>query len=146
MPLIRYRIGDMAVWAEEKCTCGRRWPLLKQVVGRVTDTFVTKQGTRIHGEYFTHLLYFKDWIQKFQFIQEDYDRVRLRIVASVDWSLAKRELEREKQDLEAKVRRVLGADCRLDLELVGDIPPAPSGKYRYTVSMVADRKEGPGQE
>lgn len=146
MPLIRYRIGDMAVWAKEKCTCGRRWPLLKQVVGRVTDTFVTKQGTRIHGEYFTHLLYFKDWIQKFQFIQEDYDRVRLRIVPSVDWSLAKRELEREKQDLEAKVRLVLGADCRLDLELVGDIPPTPSGKYRYTVSMVADRKEGPGQE
>jgi phenylacetate-CoA ligase len=80
MPLIRYRISDTAVWSEQSCSCGRNWPLIKNVTGRVDDTFVTKEGARIDGGYFTQLLYFYGWIQKFQVVQEDYDFIRFEIV------------------------------------------------------------------
>jgi len=137
MPLIRYRIGDMAVWAEEKCSCGRAWPLLKTVTGRVTDTFVTKDGTRVHGEFFTHLVYFRDWIRKFQFIQEDYNLIVLLVVPSCRFEEAKDIIKHEHRDLEKKIQIVMGESCRLEIKLVDDIPPSPSGKYRYTVSKVA---------
>src|SRR5262249_8373738 len=36
MPLVRYRIGDMASWAPGRCACGRGLPRLAKVSGRVT--------------------------------------------------------------------------------------------------------------
>lgn len=140
MPLIRYRIGDMAVWAEEKCSCGCVWPILRKVVGRVTDTFVTASGTRVHGEYFTHLLYFKDWVRKFQFIQEDYNSIRLIVVPTITYEEARRRIEMERPNLESKIRLVMGPDCQLRIEIVDDISPSPSGKYRYTISKVVVQK------
>jgi len=137
MPLIRYRIGDMGAWAEKDCSCGRNWPLLKEVTGRVTDSFVSASGTRVHGEYFTHLLYFRDWVKKFQFLQESYTRIRLLIVPAVPPDQAKWIVEQERADLEAKVQLVMGPECSLEIELVSDIPPSPSGKYRYTISKVS---------
>jgi len=44
MPLIRYRIGDLASWAPEPCPCGRGWPLLQDVTGRSTSSFVAADG------------------------------------------------------------------------------------------------------
>ena len=136
MPLIRYRIGDMAAWADEKCRCGRAWPLLKEVTGRVTDMFVSASGTRVHGEYFTHLLYFRDWVKKFQFVQESHTHILLRVVPAVSLEQAKRIAEQEHAELEDKVRLVMGPACKLEIEFVDDIPPSSSGKYRYTISKV----------
>lgn len=136
MPLIRYRIGDMAAFSEKKCSCGRGWPLLSQVTGRVVDTFLTRDGVRVNGEYFTHLIYFKDWVKKFQFIQDEYEKVRLCVVPAVSLEEGYRILYKEKEELESKVRLVMGPNCNLEVEVVEDIPPSPSGKYRYTISRL----------
>lgn len=37
MPLIRYRIGDLGIPSDEKCPCGRSWPLIKSIEGRIND-------------------------------------------------------------------------------------------------------------
>ncbi|MDQ6852819.1 MAG: hypothetical protein M3046_03850, partial [Actinomycetota bacterium] len=42
----------------------------------------------------------------------------------------------EFEAIRAAVRKVLGADCRVDLEYVSDLPPSQSGKYRFTLSML----------
>lgn len=139
MPLIRYRIGDMAVWSEEECSCKRAWPLLREVIGRTTDVFTKRDGTKIVPEYFIHIIGVvlkPSWLRKFQVIQEDYDHIRLLVEPAIDKKDAQRELEREKPELEEKVHLVMGKDCRLDIELVDYIPPSPSGKYRYTISKV----------
>jgi len=49
MPLIRYRIEDVAVASEESCPCGRTYPLLARVAGRVADYLVTCNGKLISG-------------------------------------------------------------------------------------------------
>lgn len=98
MPLIRYRIGDMAVWAEEKCSCKRAWPLLRDVVGRTMDVFTRRDGTKVVPEYFIHIIGVvlkPSWLQKFQVIQEDYEHVRLLVVPTIDKERAKKEIERE---------------------------------------------------
>jgi acyl-coenzyme A synthetase/AMP-(fatty) acid ligase len=30
----------------------------------------------------------------------------------------------------------MGHDCQLEVKLVNEIPKTPSGKYRYTISMI----------
>jgi phenylacetate-CoA ligase len=130
MPLIRYRIGDVGVWADGSCTCGRGSHLLQEVSGRVVDVFLTKAGEKIDGEYFTHLIYFKDWVRKFQFVQESLDSIRVKI------QRAGTPPPQDLKEIEDKVRLVMGVSCTVEFEFVDDIPPGSSGKYRYTISHV----------
>ena len=130
MPLIRYEIGDMAVLGPEKCRCGNVLPTLKKVTGRITDHFVKEDGTIIHGEYFTHLFYLKDWVQAFRVIQEDYNKIKLLVVLEGDIR------DSERKDIEDKVKLVMGKDCKIIWEFVEEIPITTSGKYLYTKSLV----------
>ncbi|MGQ9570399.1 MAG: phenylacetate--CoA ligase family protein [Thermodesulfovibrionales bacterium] len=139
MPLIRYRIGDMGAWSENPCTCGRAWPLLKYVAGRVSDVFITKDGTQIHGEYFTHLFYFQNWVNKFRVIQEDYDLIRIFVVANKQVDTTLESHAKEINMITKKIHLVMGQDCKVEFEFVNDIAPTASGKYRYTISRVSNK-------
>ncbi len=44
MPLIRYKIGDLARAGIFKCSCGRTLPLMKDVEGRASDALKTERG------------------------------------------------------------------------------------------------------
>jgi phenylacetate-CoA ligase len=131
MPLVRYRIGDRGALLPGLQRGGQA---LAHVLGRNVDAFRRRDGTIIDGEYFTHLLYFRDWVQKFQFVQRDFDDVLLRVVTA---NADKTALLPELVHVEQSLRTALGSDARLSIEWVDDIPPAPSGKYRYTISEVA---------
>jgi len=119
MPLIRFKIGDMAVLSNRQCSCGRGLPMIEKIVGRNVDVFKNIKGDLIDGEYFTHLIYFKDYIKKFQVIQEKEDYI------IVDFD-----------DIIAKIKLVMGENIKVKYELVDDILPTKSGKYRYTISKV----------
>ncbi|MEG3055650.1 MAG: hypothetical protein RQM90_05995 [Methanoculleus sp.] len=43
-PLIRYRTRDVAVATAERCSCGRQYPLLEKVEGRLQEFIVTRGG------------------------------------------------------------------------------------------------------
>jgi phenylacetate-CoA ligase len=48
MPLIRYRLGDCAAWADDPlCACGNRQPAISNLEGRVDDYLVTEDGRKI---------------------------------------------------------------------------------------------------
>lgn len=136
MPLIRYRIGDMGIWSKSKCSCGRNWPLLMQVTGRTTDTFLRKDGTQVHGEYFTHLFYFQDWVKKFQIIQESYNHIKVLIVLRENTENVVEQYSERLNEITEKIHLVMGNDCKVDFENVEDVLPTASGKYRYTISKV----------
>jgi phenylacetate-CoA ligase len=130
MPLIRYKIGDTGILTKKKCSCGRGFMLLKKVTGRVTDHFKRKDGTVIHGEYFTHLFYFKDWIKKFKVIQKSYTLIEVLIVLNGVKN------EKDIKEIESKIEFVMGKSCNVDFKFVDDIKPSASGKYLYTMSEV----------
>ena len=100
-----------------------------KVSGRNVDMFKCRDGTLIDGEYFTHLLYFKDWVQKFQFVQKDFDLVTVNLVKTGE-TVPEDDLE----DINKKIRVLLGEGCRVEYNFLEDIPTNPSGKYRYTIS------------
>jgi phenylacetate-CoA ligase len=130
MPLIRYEIGDMAILGPKTCECGNPLPTLIKITGRVTDHFEREDGTIIHGEYFTHLFYLKDWIKAFQVVQEDYKKIRVYV------SLRGNINDFEKKDIENKIKLVIGQDCMVIWEIVEKIPRTKSGKHLYTRSLV----------
>lgn len=132
MPLIRYAIGDRGIRSDRReCRCGRRGIILEKIVGRSVDTFRKEDGTLVDGEYFTHLLYFRDWVVKFQIVQKGYRHILYRIVKadSADVGTAL-------DDIREKTRVLMGSDCRVEFEFTDTIAPSPSGKFRYTLSEV----------
>jgi phenylacetate-CoA ligase len=124
MPLIRYRIGDVGIL---RTIDGTQY--LEKVVGRTVELFQTRDGRRVDGEYFTHLLYFRDWVERFRFRQVAVDRIVIEIVqrsgSEVPFS--------ERSDVEGDIRKMMGEDTRIDWRFVEEIQPLPSGKYVYTL-------------
>ncbi len=136
MPLIRYKIGDLAIPADGFCSCGRGWPLIQKVIGRETDVFRKENGEIIAGEFFIHFIgvvFNKSLIEKFQVVQEDFDKIKIKIVTR-----KRREFKQHQSNIVKNIRSVMGGDCKVDFEFVEEIPSSPSGKYLYTISKVKD--------
>lgn len=87
MPLIRYRLGDTASFGEA-CSCGRAFPVLRNVFGRAYDFVEAPDGKRYHGEFFMYL--FEDLrarhpdIGQFQVVQMAERSLLVRLQASGD--------------------------------------------------------------
>lgn len=56
MPFIRYENGDSAIFSDQLCSCGMKHPLLKKISGRTADTIILKDGSKVHGVFFTDIL------------------------------------------------------------------------------------------
>jgi len=94
------------------------------------DHVIREDKTIIHGEYFTHLFYLKDWIKSFQVIQEDYKKIRIFAILQGDIN------NTEKRDIENKIKLVMEDDCDIIWEFVDEIPVTSTGKHLYTKSLL----------
>jgi len=131
MPLVRYWIGDRGALLPQADT-NNGVQILEYVSGRSVDMFRRCDKTLVDGEFFTHLLYFRPWVGKFQVVQKSYAHVLFKVV-SRNGKPAKEELE----EIAARSRLAMGADCRVDFEFLDELPAHPGGKFRYTISEVA---------
>lgn len=130
MPFIRYRIGDIGRLSDELCPCGIQLPVLAELLGRSTATFKTKEGTFIHGGYFTQQFYNLSGVLQFQLIQETLSQCTLRLVINDAWN------EQTGLNIQEKIQEVLGSDVSVTIEFVNDIPISNSGKREFTISKV----------
>jgi len=133
MPFIRYEIGDMAVQGADACECGNPLPVLKKITGRIMEHFLKKDGTVVPSEFFIHLVGVvckAEFIEKFQVIQENFDRIKILVVLRDKIDVSR------KDEIEDKIKFVMGKDCKIVWEFVKEIPKTKSGKYLYTKSMV----------
>jgi len=134
MPLIRYKIGDRAVFTNKKCSCGRGLSMLKRIIGRESEVLYTKDGRLIQGQFFIHFLgviFNQGTIQKFQVIQRDYDDLEIKIVVKDE-----RSLKFFKDKVQRIVKITFGESCNITWNCVKDIKPLKSGKYAYTINKI----------
>jgi phenylacetate-CoA ligase len=129
MPFIRYEIGDLGVPSDERCSCGRGLPLMKQVAGRIRDTIITKDNRYVTGSFFMDLFMNSEGIKQFQFIQKTKDSSVLKIVKGEHFS------QSELEAIIEKIQKECG-DMNIEIKFEAFIPPTPSGKYRSTISEV----------
>jgi phenylacetate-CoA ligase len=126
-PLIRYRTMDLATEAEGTCTCGRAYPLLKRVEGRVQDFIVTGRGELLSGLTMNIDTDAFDNVKQFQFYQDRIGEGILNVVKKPAVS------KRDEEYLYQEVSRSCGSDVTITIKYVESIPLTARGKYRYFV-------------
>lgn len=133
MPLIRYRINDCVLLGPEECTCGRGYPLMRQITGRSTDVFRLPNGDVVPGVALTNrVLQVCPGLKKTQVIQETVKDFRVRYVPGPGFDFSQLEL------LKTKLRKFFPEQVSFTFEQVADIERERSGKTRFCISRVAD--------
>jgi phenylacetate-CoA ligase len=86
LPFIRYDTGDTAELLDE-VELGIGLPVrVKRFIGRRDDIIVTADGNRLPGVNFYTMMYKIPGIKMFQIIQEEHDKVRVKVVPNRDWN------------------------------------------------------------
>lgn len=134
MPLIRYRIGDMASPIEGGCSCGRGLPRLGRMAGRVTDFLLGSEGHLVSGAVLTvAVVARRPSLGQVQILQQRVGEVVFKIAPPEGRQPGHADLD----FLCDEARAYLGQDTVVEFEFVDHIPPEPSGKYRFCVSKVS---------
>ncbi len=129
-PLVRFRLGDVATWADpaDPCPCGRPLPVLQEVVGRVEDVVVGPDGrqmVRFHGV-FVDL----PQVHEGQVIQEALDRIRVKVVPAAGWDAV------DHQTISERIQQRLGKGVEVEVEVVKEIPRTKAGKFQAVISKL----------
>jgi phenylacetate-CoA ligase len=143
MPLIRYDIGDRGAWEPSSCACGRSLPALREISGRVVDSFVRADGSVVDALYIQACCRLPQWIERFQVIQLSPTQVHVKVVDEHRAADPPMTRTPDLAAVSAHIRRAMGDGCEVSFEFVDDIPRSASGKYRLTLSQMAHtRTEG----
>jgi phenylacetate-CoA ligase len=131
MPFIRYRTGDEGVWDENQdCQCGRKLPIIKQVLGRDKDHIVSPAGELIHPLALEYIFREIEGIDYFKIIQKQEDEFWVNLAVS----------ERFNRDCEAEIRnqvnKIMGMPVRVNFYYIAKEEIPAEGKYRFVVSEV----------
>ena len=132
MPFIRYNINDCALLSEQSCKCGRGYPLIGRILGRVADMFTLPNGDQVPGVSL-HRLIAEDCpgFKKLQIIQETLQNFRVRFVPGENFGQIDLDL------LSKRLAIRFGTTLHWEFEPVGDIERERSGKTRFCISHVA---------
>jgi phenylacetate-CoA ligase len=131
MPLLRYDVGDIVlIDPEQKCACGRQFPLVSAVGGRRSEVIITPEGHVITAAF----LVFEDVsdILAGQIVQESLADLHVRVVPAPDFSNASEaRLKSRLQTLAGPAMRIRVDRCESLESLRGE-----SGKVTSVVSKL----------
>jgi len=140
MPFIRYKTGDLGVHTNQECKCGRNYPLIKSIEGRVQEFIVSKEGSLIsvNGIMISldSILFSTNsegWrkIKQIQFVQEEKGRLTLRVVKDESFPLLE-----AKDYVRSLFEKRLRDICDFNIEFVDDIPRTERGKHRFLIQKL----------
>lgn len=134
MPLIRYRTSDLS-WKKAPCECGRGLQRIASVTTKAEDVVVTPEGRFISPSVLTHPFKPFDEIRRSQIIQEERHRLRVRLVAEKGFGST------EEEKLRGSLLERLGGGVEVEIEYEDEIPPDPSGKFRWVISRVSHSRK-----
>jgi len=130
MPFIRYDLGDVGIASDEKCPCGRGLPLLKGLEGRADDFLVSADGTLHSPSVIVNQIKLIVGIRQFRIIQDSERKVTAQVVPDKGMSLETIE------KIKYVMKKIMGDELDIRVEIVDAIPPDASGKIRSLISKV----------
>lgn len=126
LPLIRYDVGDLGVYAEE-CSCGYKGKVFKSINGRQVETLYDAFGEVVSPFAINGAMRDLEGILQFQFIQENKDSYRLSVVPFGTFS------ESTKKIIKERFSTILGDNANFTIDTVSEITPLRSGKRPYII-------------
>ena len=129
MPLVRYRVGDQAVWSEEsRCPCGSSFPIVARIEGRRDDYLYSEERGWVGR--MDPVLKGVEGILECQFIQTTPSSLEIVFVPD------ERFREADRLILEGNLRARLGGAMQFYFTPTARIPRGPNGKFRSVVSRL----------
>lgn len=132
-PLLRFRTGDeVDSLAAGPCPCGRPFPLMGPVAGRVDDILEFSGGTRISGMLLERLVRRIHGVAHFQVQQTSRDSLRVLIVPNHEYGAR---TQAEFEELRQHFAEQAGVAIDISPVLVDQIPVTRSGKQKSIVRL-----------
>lgn len=131
-PLVRYKLGDLAIAADPKCVCecGMHYPMLLMVVGRDTDIVYTPKGKPLIVHFFTGIFEHEQAIKQYRIIQSENKNIVIEYITDVPEHLNILHL------LEKRMNEKCDEKLPITFSQVTSIPTTKSGKPQFVVSLL----------
>ncbi len=129
-PLLRFGTGDLAVWADGSCSCGRTGPRLARILGRVGDA-VKVRGMFLHPAEVDLALARHPEVARYQVVVTRLghnDEMLVRIELKPDGAAT--------TDLAARIRNTITEMIRLR----GEIEVVPAGTLPADAKKILDQR------
>jgi phenylacetate-CoA ligase len=133
MPLIRYKLGDLAIKLPRELYPKNRslqLPLLQKVIGRDTDLVITPRGKKLIVHSFTGIFEYFPQIKQFCVIQEDVEGVLIQYIPGDQFDLS------ILLEIQNRILSLLNEPFDLKFEQVSYIPVTKSGKPQLIISKL----------
>jgi len=133
LPMIRYRLGDLAIAMnnDELCPCGRGLPRVGKIEGRVQALIFAANGSFIPGTFFAH--YFKDHdqiIRQYQVVQDKKDEIILRIIKGPQFNDSKF------NQIVDGLTEYIGVETIIKVEFTDKMELGRTGKHQGSISKL----------
>jgi phenylacetate-CoA ligase len=130
-PFIRYKTGDIGVYSDEKCKCGRNYPLIKSIQGRSQEFVVSKskQMLQITGIYGL-IAKTSSNLYEYQLYQEKEGEIIVRIVRLKNYT------NNDTINIINVFKEKLGNDFDIKIEFVTRIQKTKSGKHKFLIQKL----------
>ena len=131
MPLIRYRMDDVASWAGTKCSCGRGLPIFDEFVGRTNSLFTLPSGRFLHGMAFREPADGNMAIRRFRVHQYSKEKIEVFLQKGEDFD------DRTLDKMRAHYLKLLGNEpVELKITITDDMPTTAAGKLLVATTDV----------
>lgn len=130
MPLIRYVTNDMTSLREKPCSCGRGLKMMDDVTTKAEDLLTLKDGRLISPSVLTHPFKPLDCIEGSQIVQTDPQTVIVRLIPGPTYTQA------HTDHLITELTARLGADVKVEVQMVDHLEQKASGKFKWVISHV----------
>jgi phenylacetate-CoA ligase len=132
-PVIRYRIGDVAVPIDDECLCGRGLPLMRDIQGRIVDFVVRLDGRYVSPQLVMYTLQDVDGVDQYRVVQRKDYLIEVFIrVSKDDDDVVLHEVKRR--------CRLLFGDTPTEVRLVDRIFDPSKPKFKIVESHVVKNR------
>jgi phenylacetate-CoA ligase len=128
MPLVRYRIGDLGILGDVQCPCGRGFPLLRSVEGRIADCFQLPNGTLVTPKTIATAVQGTPGVSRYQVVQESMNKIKIDLMSG------KSDPNISIDELKSRCYKVLGDSVEIEVS-IGD-RKGLKAKFRPVISKL----------
>ena len=135
-PFIRYKTGDIGIYTNQSCECGRKYPLIKKILGRTQEFLVSKNDNLVSlTGFYSVIPESSKNVKECQLYQDTPGEVVLHIVT--DSEFADADIAAIKEGFHRRFKN----DFSIQIQLVDSIPRLELGKFRFLVQKLPIHKQ-----